>query len=187
MSPAVHTVLLVDDEPSIVAALRRTLRPTQVRVLTAGDGVEALSILDREIVDVLISDIDMPTMSGLELATRARAEHPDVVRVLVTGRGSLDTALAAINQGEVFRFLTKPWNDVQVREVVTDAIARLAEMRRAAAATRAAESRRRLMEELEREHPGITSRPVGDYVIDRGRVEALRARIQNPALLALLA
>jgi response regulator RpfG family c-di-GMP phosphodiesterase len=165
MSPAlVHTLLLVDDEPAILSAIRRSLRGESYRILTTSDPREALAILEREAVDVLVSDIDMPGMSGVELVGQVRRAFPEVVRILLTGRGSMESALRAINEGEVHRYLTKPWDEAELREVVAQAIQRLGELRRAAVAERAASRRALLYAELEREHPGITRVPPAGHV-----------------------
>ena len=183
-----HTLLLVDDEPRILAALRRTLRGEKYRVLTTSDPVEALEILDREHVDVLVSDIDMPQISGAELIARVRLAHPNVVRILLTGRGSLETAMTAINAGEVFRYLTKPWDEKELRETLAQAVLRLDELRRVAAADRAATRRSQLLAELEREHPGIckVARTNGVYVLDEASLNDLTARFKGTTLARLL-
>lgn len=184
-----HTLLIVDDEPSILAALRRTLRGESYRILTTSDPSEALGIIEREHVDLMISDIDMPKMSGLELVAHVRHSFPEVVRILLTGRGSLETAMRAINDGEVYRFLTKPWNDAELRETIHQAVQRLEELRRAATAEKNAIRRRQLMAELEREHPGISAVARGDngvYVLDERRVETLASQLDAPDLRKLL-
>jgi DNA-binding NtrC family response regulator len=178
--PPQHTVLLVDDEPAIVAALRRTLRGRGYRILGATSPLAALELMAGEKIDLIISDIDMPGMSGLDLVSRVRREHPDVVRMLLTGRGTLDAALRAINDGEVHRFLTKPWDDDELRDIVAQAIARLEELRRSQAAERGAARRRAMIADLEREQPGIAKvERDGDgiYVVDEKRMEQLRRRL----------
>jgi two-component system, probable response regulator PhcQ len=183
-----HTVLVVDDEPSIVAALRRTLRGRGYRIFGVTSPAEALEVLAAEPVDLVISDIDMPEMSGLDLVARVRREQPAVVRVLLTGRGTLDAALRAINDGEVHRFLTKPWDDDELREIVAQALVRLEELRRAQAADQTALRRRAFISDLETEQPGIAKvERDGDgvYVLDERRIEALRARV-GPELARLL-
>ncbi len=175
-----YTLLLVDDEPAIVGALRRTLRGRGYKILGATDPLEALRMLDTEPVDLVISDIDMPQMTGLELVSRIRRAHPETVRILLTGRGTLDSALRAINDGEVHRFLTKPWSDEELRGTIEHALARLEELRRAQNADHAASRRTMLLEELAREHPGIEDvarDATGIYVIDDRRVEIVRASV----------
>jgi DNA-binding NtrC family response regulator len=175
-----YGLLLVDDEPAILAALRRTLRGRGYRIFVADDPVAALKLLDRERVDLVVSDLDMPTMNGLDFVARVRVAFPHVVRILLTGRGTLDAALRAINDGEVHRFLTKPWDEDELRTTVAQALERLEELRRAQVADRTTARRRMLMADLEREHPGIgtiTKDPDGVYVLDDTRVDDVRVRV----------
>jgi DNA-binding NtrC family response regulator len=170
-----HTLLLVDDEPEILESLRRALRNEGYRILVANDAERALAHLEREPIDVLVADIDMPGMTGLELVTHARRAWPGTVRMLLTGDASLDSALHAINEGEVHRYLTKPWSNAELRATLRQALARLDELRRAAAADRATVSRDALLAELERAHAGIRTVPLdeGAYLVDAERVVAL--------------
>ncbi len=178
------TVLLVDDEPRILAALRRTLRAERYRILTTSDPTEVLTLIEKEHVDVLISDIDMPEMSGAELVSLVRNKFPMVVRILLTGRGSLDSAMKAINDGEVFRYLTKPWDELELRSTIAQAAMRLEELRRVAAADQAIVRRDQLRAELEREHPGISTvvRVGGVYLVAEGRLVELEVRFRDSAL-----
>lgn len=109
-SPRIPTpvVLLVDDEPLVAAGLRRSLRGTASRILVAHDGPAALDALDAEPVDVIVSDLCMPGMSGMELLRQVRERHPSTARVMLTGQGDLETAVEAINVVGVHRFLLKP-------------------------------------------------------------------------------
>jgi DNA-binding NtrC family response regulator len=183
-----HSLLIVDDEEYILTTLRRALVRAGYRVVSTTDPAEALAILGREPIDILISDIDMPSMSGIELVTRVKEAHPDVVRVLLSGRGSLETALQAINSGEVYRYLTKPWDQTELLETIGQAIARLEELRRASAANRAAQRRNQLLLDLEKEHPGITTLSLldGVYVLDVDRLDAIVAKANIPELAALI-
>lgn len=179
-----HTILIVDDEPYVLDGLRRVLRGEDYRILTCSSATEALSILEAGNVDVLISDIDMPGMTGTELVARARQKYPDVVRILLTGGASLDSALKAINEGEVHRYLTKPWDNAVLRETIRQAIDRLEELRRAAAAEREVGLLERMLCELERVYPGIrTVVRIGDeYMLDAKRLETTVALIDSVAL-----
>ncbi|MCK6551390.1 response regulator [Myxococcota bacterium] len=183
-----HTLLVVDDDQLVVTAITRILSREGYRVLSAHDASEALRVLGGQSVDLMISDIDMPGMSGVELVARVRHLFPDVVRILLSGRGSLDAALAAINEGEVYRFLTKPIGRTVLLEVVKEGIERLEELRRASAARRAASQRSELIQELEREHPGITAVSFldGAYLLDDERMEKLAQEVRIPGLRALV-
>lgn len=189
MTAAPTTVLLVDDEPHVLAALRRTLRAPELRVLTAGDAEEALRLLAEGGVDVLVSDIDMPGMSGIELIREVRRRNPEIVRLLLTGDASLESALDAINHGEVYRYLLKPWKAAELRQTLADAIARLHELRAAARAAVQVSAREQMLAELEREHPGIRADTGegGVYRLDPGRLDAVAASLGAPAVAAFLA
>lgn len=112
--PGPTTILLVDDEPRVTRSLKRALRRSGWRILEASSAVEALEILDVEEVDVLVSDERMPGMPGSRLLAEAAARRPDTVRIMLTGHASLDAAVRAINEGQVFRFYLKPVDEGQL-------------------------------------------------------------------------
>lgn len=124
VEPAVPAplVLLVDDEPGVLSALRRLLRPTGYRVLTAESGAAGLELLAAHPVDLIISDMRMPNMNGAEFLSRARAQSPDTMRILLTGYAEIDAAVCAINEGGVYRYLNKPWDDQDLLLTVRRAI-----------------------------------------------------------------
>ncbi|MBI5924313.1 MAG: response regulator [Aquabacterium sp.] len=109
-----RTILCVDDEPNVLAALVRLLRGTGHRVLTASGGPDALALMAREQVDLLISDMRMPGMSGTDLMLKVRSGWPHVTRLLLTGHSDVSATIAAINEGQVHRYLTKPWGDAEL-------------------------------------------------------------------------
>jgi response regulator RpfG family c-di-GMP phosphodiesterase len=105
---SLQKILLVDDDPNILASLSRHLR-NDYTVHIAHDGVEAIRLAETEgPIAVMVTDFRMPTMNGVELATRMRRISPDTVRILLTGNADLEMAIDAINQGDIFRFLLKP-------------------------------------------------------------------------------
>lgn len=122
-APAPRTVLCVDDEPNILAALRRVLRMDGLRVLTAGGAAQALELLAAEPVDLVLSDMRMPGIDGAQLLEQVHARWPSTVRVLLTGQADLTSAMAAINRGRIFRYLTKPWNDDELRATLAQGLA----------------------------------------------------------------
>lgn len=112
---ATWTVLCVDDEPNILSALRRLLRGAgSYRMLSAPDGPSALALLEAEEVDLVLSDMQMPGMDGAELLEQVRQRWPETERLLLTGHADLRSTLAAINRGEVYRYITKPWSDEEL-------------------------------------------------------------------------
>jgi len=119
-----RTLLIVDDEPSTLAALRRALRQDGYELLTAESGLAALELLALHKVQVIVSDQRMPTMSGIEFLSTAKELYPDTVRIILTGYTELEAVTDAVNRGAVFKFLTKPWDDELLREQIRDAFKR---------------------------------------------------------------
>jgi response regulator RpfG family c-di-GMP phosphodiesterase len=181
------TVLLVDDEPLVLVALRRTLVPDGYRLVETTDPTRALDIVEREDVDIVISDVDMPNLTGVDLVAQIRQKRPSVVRLLLTGGATLASALTAINQGEVFRYLTKPWDPADLRKTVKEAVARLHELRLKAETGLAVGRRTKLHQALEDAYPGITRVPAqdGEYAIDQAAVAAALEALGTPEFRAL--
>ena len=124
-------ILIVDDEPLVCSALSRLLNPPY-HTLTAEDGESALKLLETEPVDVIISDYNMPGMSGVDLLKLVRVRHPKVVRIMLTGEHDPEIPVRSINESEVYRFLRKPPNPADLRTIVSFAfqIARLEQEKR---------------------------------------------------------
>ncbi|MCC6544134.1 MAG: response regulator [Nitrospirae bacterium] len=118
----IHSVLLVDDEENILNSLNRTFRKEPYRIFTARNGMEGLSVIDRETVSVVLSDHRMPGMEGAEFLNEVKKKSPDTIRMMLTGYADMQAVMNAINQGEVYRFITKPWDDEEIRFIVKDAI-----------------------------------------------------------------
>ncbi|MBW2362631.1 MAG: response regulator [Deltaproteobacteria bacterium] len=116
-----QTVLFVDDEVNILKALQRLLRSERMNVLCASRGEEALELLQKNHVQVVVSDQRMPQMSGVDFLSRVRERSPDIVRMMLTGYTEMDIAVDAINQGEIYRLITKPWNDDEMRATIRQA------------------------------------------------------------------
>lgn len=116
-----RTLLLVDDEPSIVAALKRLFRRDGYRIVTASSGMEGLQRMAEYEVDVVLSDQRMPGMTGVEFLRRAKELYPDTVRMVLSGYTELQSITDAVNEGAIYRFLTKPWDDARLRVHVQEA------------------------------------------------------------------
>ena len=125
-----RTILVVDDEVFILDALRAVLSREGFRTLTAVSGEEALKILDKVEVDVVISDDVMPGMGGIDFLLRVKAKCPDTIRIVLTGFAELDTLLTAVNQAEVHRLIVKPYDHQALVQTVRDLIDRQEEGRR---------------------------------------------------------
>lgn len=118
------TLLFIDDEANILAALKRLFRPLGYHILTAESGAEALALLEKEKVDLAICDMRMPQMGGAEVLEQMRAKWPDAVRILLTGYSDITSTIAAINHGEIYRYISKPWDDNEIVLIVRDALER---------------------------------------------------------------
>lgn len=114
-------ILLVDDEERILRTLTMLLR-MQYQVFSTTDGHEALKIIQQEKINVLISDQRMPTMIGTELLEKAKQLSPNTVRILLTGYADVEAAMDSVNEGEIFRYINKPWGPKELRDTVADAV-----------------------------------------------------------------
>lgn len=121
-----RTLLLVDDEQNILASLRRLLRRDGYTILSAANGQEGLEVLAANPVDVIVSDQRMPGMTGVEFLRKAKDMHPDSVRLVLSGYTDLQSVTDAINEGAIYKFLTKPWDDAMLRANIEEAFRRKA-------------------------------------------------------------
>lgn len=156
---ALPLVVCVDDDAEVLAVVVRCAKMEPVTVRSTQDPHQALTWVAAEEVAVLISDYEMPEMSGAELLEAARKVRPATVRVLVTGRKTLDTAIDGINRGEVYRYVSKPFESERVRAVVREAVAKYHELAEGSQERELAQRRAQLTLELEQEFPGITNVP----------------------------
>ncbi|MBL8428860.1 MAG: response regulator [Dechloromonas sp.] len=116
------TLLFVDDEPGILSALRRLFRPHGYRIFIAEGGAAGLEVLETEQIDLVISDMRMPEMDGATFLKEVRSRWPNVMRILLTGYADITSTVAAINQGEIYRYISKPWDDNEIVSIVGEAI-----------------------------------------------------------------
>jgi two-component system, probable response regulator PhcQ len=152
-----QTVLFVDDEQALLDGLRNALRKEPYDILTANSAQEGLRVLHEGRIDVVVSDERMPGVSGSDFLAYVRQRYPETVRIMLTGQASLDATIQAINEGEIYRFLTKPCSPVQLAQTLRSAFLLRNLTREAARLLATVRRQRRLLQELERRHPGITS------------------------------
>ena len=112
-SSALPVVLVVDDEPDILENLSEWLNESGYTTLTAANGNEALAIAKRQNVDVVVTDLNMPRLSGLHLLTLIKEVNADIEVIFLTGQGTLNDAVEALRQGKAFDFFTKPLQDLE--------------------------------------------------------------------------
>lgn len=117
-----QSVLFVDDETNILKAVRRLFKGEPFEIETAESGPAAIEFLSNNPVQVIVSDQRMPGMTGVDLLSRIREQWPDIVRIMITGNTEMKIAVEAINRGEIYRMITKPWADEEMRATVKEAL-----------------------------------------------------------------
>jgi len=117
-----RAVLFVDDEKNILNALRRLFRRSAFEALFSETAEEACKILRERPVDVIVSDYRMPGMNGVEFLAQAREEYPHTIGILLTGYAELPVVMGAVNKGQVYKFVAKPWKDEELRVLITQAL-----------------------------------------------------------------
>jgi response regulator RpfG family c-di-GMP phosphodiesterase len=117
------SLLLVDDEENVLHSLRRALRTEPYNIFTAQGGEAALQILSTNTIDLIISDSRMPVMDGPTLLAHVQSEWPDRMRILLTGQPDIRSAIKAINDGRIYRYISKPWDDDELCQTIDEALA----------------------------------------------------------------
>jgi signal transduction histidine kinase len=118
-----HTILLVDDEPDVVKSVKDLLR-LDYRVLGATSAAHAVDLLKEEEVHVVMTDQRMPEMTGVQFLNKVRGDYPEAIRLLFTGYADIRAVVDAINQGNVYRYITKPWDPDELQSVIREACER---------------------------------------------------------------
>ncbi len=163
-----HTVMVVDDEEKVLTALSRFLRHENYKLVTATSGPAALSLIAEQPVHVIVTDQQMPGMTGIELLKRVKAAYPDTIRMVLTGHTEAKVALAAINEGEVYRFITKPVQGEELKLAIRHGLVQHDLLKDNRALIQEVQKQDSILDELEKEHPGISSKRVskGAFVVE---------------------
>lgn len=175
-------VLLVDDEPKILSGLRVALRKYPFDIMTAESAQAALALLDEQPVDVLVSDEQMPQVSGSQLLAIVRRQYPRTVRIILTGHASLDAAVRAINEGEVYRFLTKPCNPDELAVTIQQGVQLRELAQQSSRLLSRSQQQQAVLRDLESRHPGISELKVdegGAILLEAGDVQSLIRELER--------
>ncbi|OGR26040.1 MAG: histidine kinase [Desulfuromonadales bacterium GWD2_54_10] len=151
-----NSILLVDDESNVLSALKRALFDEPLEIASVTSAEEALEIMQKQHFKVVVSDERMIGMQGSEFLSQVKEHYPHTVRIMLTGHATLEAAMKAVNEGEIYRFFSKPWNDHELKFAIRSAIEKF---------DLEAENRRLLdtvkqqsleIKVLEKRYPGIT-------------------------------
>lgn len=151
-----NDVLLVDDEANVLSALGRSLFEDPINIVTATSGEQALAVLAEQPFKVVVSDERMIGMQGSEFLSRVKELYPNTIRIMLTGHATLEAAMKAVNEGEIYRFFSKPWNDHDLKFAIRSAIEKFdleAENKRLLATIKQQSLE---MKVLEKRYPGIS-------------------------------
>jgi len=149
-------VLFVDDEPNVLEGMKRAFRKEPYRIHTATSAAQALELLQGLETAVVITDHKMPSMEGTEFLSIVKRRFPDTIRVMLTGEGSLETAIKVVNEGEIYRFFTKPCNEIELAIAIRQALQHRALVSKARLMLDTLRMQSPYLDQLERENPGIT-------------------------------
>lgn len=117
-------ILFVDDEENVLTAVKRAFLDTDYAILTATSGKDAIKILEENDVQVIVSDYRMPEMNGAELLKIVKKQWNDTIRIVLSGYADLQALITAVNEGHIYRFIAKPWNDDELKIAVANALER---------------------------------------------------------------
>ncbi len=152
-----NSILIVDDDPGVLSALKRTLADEPYEIFTATSGVDGLQMLNEHQIKLIISDEKMPGMSGSEFLTAAKKIFPNSIRIMLTGYADMDAAMKAINSGEIYRFFSKPWDDVELKLSISTALEKFNLEEENRNLLKTVKRQEGELKQLEVNHPGITS------------------------------
>jgi DNA-binding NtrC family response regulator len=150
------TLLFVDDEENILSSLKRLFMDENYEILTVTSAEEGLKVVVDNELSLIISDQMMPGMKGVDFLGEVKDIAPDVVRILLTGYADLEATISAINKGEVYRFITKPWNDDELVVVVRQSLDYRDLVLKNRVLTDSVKRHSYFIKRLEEEHPGIS-------------------------------
>lgn len=121
--PGFTKLLCVDDERNVLRALERIFMDDDYQILTATSGEEGLAVLSGDSdIQVVISDFRMPGMNGVEFLRQVCEKYPDTVRIVLSGYADTGAVVSAINEGQIYKFVSKPWSDDELRQTVAKAV-----------------------------------------------------------------
>ena len=179
-----YKLLFVDDDQKVTQGIKRNLAELDYEIFTADSGQQALDILSKEQISVVVSDEKMPGMTGAEFLSKVRDKYPDTIRIILTGQASLEATVKAINEGEVYRFLLKPCNTTELIFTVRQALKQRELVVQSNKLLELTRRQSELLQTLESECPGIVdvkTNEDGAIIIEEpgDNIDVLIQNIQN--------
>ena len=151
-----HTILVVDDDKLFVEYIQRVLSGECYNIIGGSCGQEGLEILEKQHVSMVISEYKIPLMSGLEFLEKVRIIYPDILTIMVTDHADIKLVIKAINEAGVYKFLLKPWDDIDFKNTIKKTLESLQVIRERDMLIRKVKTHEATMKDLEKRYPGIT-------------------------------
>ena len=154
---AKNKIMLVDDEEAVLESFKRGLKGEGYEIITAVNSKEAFNKLNAfPDIKVIVSDIRMPGMDGMEFLKIIKREYPYIIRIVLTAYADVNNAIAAVNEGQVYRFITKPWDTMELRIILRLALQYQQALEEYSLPVRDVQRAVKSIEELEKRFPGIS-------------------------------
>jgi DNA-binding NtrC family response regulator len=151
-----HTILVVDDEELFIEYIKSMLSGESYNVITASNGKQGLEILKKQSVNLVISEYKIPLMNGLEFLEKVRIIYPDILTVMVTDQADINLAIKAVNEAGVYKFLLKPWDDIDFNNTIKRTLESLQVIKERDELIRKVKTHEATLKDLEKRYPGIT-------------------------------
>jgi len=151
-----HTILVVDDEELFIEYIKSMLSGESYNVITASSGKQGLEILKKQRVNLVISEYKIPLMNGLEFLEKVKIIYPDILTVMVTDQADINLAIKAINEAGVYKFLLKPWDDIDFKNTIKRTLESLQVIKERDELIRKVKTHEATLKDLEKRYPGIT-------------------------------
>jgi DNA-binding NtrC family response regulator len=148
--------LVVDDEELFIEYIKSMLSGESYNVVTASNGKQGLEILKKQSVNLVISEYKIPLMNGLEFLEKVRIIYPDILTVMVTDQADINLAIKAVNEAGVYKFLLKPWDDIDFKNTIKRTLESLQVIKERDELIRKVKTHEATLKDLEKRYPGIT-------------------------------
>jgi two-component system, probable response regulator PhcQ len=151
-----HTILVVDHEESFIEYIQRMMSDENYNLITVASGQEGLDVLEKQQVSMVISEYEIPLMNGLEFLEKVRIIYPNILTVMVTDHTDIDLAIKAINEAGVYKFLLKPLDDIDFKNMIKKTLESLQVIKERDVLIRKVKTHESTLKDLEKRYPGIT-------------------------------